>query len=129
MSEEILINVTPPETRVAIVENGVVQEIIIERAAKRGLVGNIYKGRICRAFNHALIKVAHSWDFCKRAFVFPHFLAVNVRAPQTIQHSQGTSKIIRQKIKSTTEASRMVKHPDWPQLKAKPTDRRIPARW
>jgi len=48
MSEEILINVTPPETRVAIVENGVVQEIIIERAAKRGLVGNIYKGRICR---------------------------------------------------------------------------------
>ena len=48
MSEEILINVTPPETRVAIIENGVVQEIIIERAAKRGLVGNIYKGRICR---------------------------------------------------------------------------------
>ena len=48
MSEEILINVTPPETRVAIIENGVVQEIIIERAAKRGLVSNIYKGRICR---------------------------------------------------------------------------------
>ena len=31
MSEEILVNVTPPETRVAVVENGVVQEIIIER--------------------------------------------------------------------------------------------------
>ncbi len=48
MSEEILVNVTPPETRVAVVENGVVQEIIIERADRRGLVGNVYKGRICR---------------------------------------------------------------------------------
>jgi len=48
MSEEILINVTPPETRVAVIENGVVQEIIVERAAKRGLVGNIYKGKVCR---------------------------------------------------------------------------------
>ncbi len=48
MSEEILINVTPPETRVAVVENGVVQEIIIERTGKRGLVGNIYKGKVCR---------------------------------------------------------------------------------
>ncbi|MBB1126567.1 ribonuclease G [Thiospirillum jenense] len=48
MSEEILINVTPPETRVAVIENGVVQEIIVERAVRRGLVGNIYRGRICR---------------------------------------------------------------------------------
>jgi ribonuclease G len=48
MSEEILINVTPPETRVAVIENGVLQEIIIERTAKRGLVGNIYKGKVCR---------------------------------------------------------------------------------
>ncbi|MCU7813234.1 MAG: S1 RNA-binding domain-containing protein, partial [Candidatus Thiodiazotropha sp. (ex Notomyrtea botanica)] len=48
MSEEILINVTPPETRVAVIENGVVQELIVERAGKRGLVGNIYKGKVCR---------------------------------------------------------------------------------
>ena len=48
MSEEILINVTPPETRVAVVENGVLQELIIERSRKRGLVGNIYKGEVCR---------------------------------------------------------------------------------
>ncbi len=48
MSEEILINVTPPETRVALIENGVVQEILIERTANRGLVGNIYKGKVCR---------------------------------------------------------------------------------
>jgi len=48
MSEEILINVTPSETRVAIVENGVLQEIIIERSRQLGLVGNIYKGVVCR---------------------------------------------------------------------------------
>ncbi|MFV1972997.1 MAG: ribonuclease G [Thiohalobacterales bacterium] len=48
MSEEILINVTPRETRVALVENGVLQEVMIERARRRGLVGNIYKGKVCR---------------------------------------------------------------------------------
>ncbi|MGD2082342.1 MAG: ribonuclease G [Chromatiales bacterium] len=48
MSEEILVNVTPPETRVAVIENGIVQEVIIERARRRGLVGNIYKARVSR---------------------------------------------------------------------------------
>ena len=48
MSEEILVNVTPQETRVAVVENGVLQEIIVERTAKRGLVGNIYMGTVSR---------------------------------------------------------------------------------
>ena len=48
MSEEILINVTPQETRIAVAENGVLQEIYVERSRRRGLVGNIYKGRISR---------------------------------------------------------------------------------
>ena len=48
MSEEILINVTPQETRVAYVENGALQEVHIERERKRGLVGNIYKGKVVR---------------------------------------------------------------------------------
>ena len=48
MSEEILINVTPQETRVAVVENGMLQEAHIERTQKRGLVGNIFKGRVAR---------------------------------------------------------------------------------
>ena len=48
MSEEILINVTPQETRVALVENGILQEIYIERSQKLGLVGNIFKGRVSR---------------------------------------------------------------------------------
>ncbi|RRJ83710.1 ribonuclease G [Aestuariirhabdus litorea] len=48
MSEEILMNITPMESRVAVVENGVLQEVYIERPQKRGLVGNIYKGKVVR---------------------------------------------------------------------------------
>ncbi|HPA01198.1 MAG TPA: ribonuclease G [Chiayiivirga sp.] len=48
MSEEILINVTPREIRVAVVENGMLQEVLIERSSRRGYVGNIYKGRVQR---------------------------------------------------------------------------------
>jgi ribonuclease G len=48
MSEEILINVTPRETRVALVENGMLQEVHVERTSRRGYVGNVYKGRISR---------------------------------------------------------------------------------
>lgn len=48
MSTEILMNVTPTETRVALIENGILQEVHIERQAKRGLVGNIYVGKVSR---------------------------------------------------------------------------------
>ena len=48
MAHEILINVTPQETRVAMVEQGVVQELHVERSSARGLVGNIYLGRVAR---------------------------------------------------------------------------------
>jgi len=48
MSDELLINVTPQETRVAKIENGMLQEVVIERESKRGLVGNIYKGNVSR---------------------------------------------------------------------------------
>ena len=48
MSEEILINVTPQETRIAMLENGVVQELQIERSTSLGLVGNVYRGVVCR---------------------------------------------------------------------------------
>ncbi len=48
MSEDILINIAPQETRVAVLAAGVVQELLIERAASRGLVGNLYMGRVAR---------------------------------------------------------------------------------
>ncbi len=48
LREEILINVTPQETRVATLENGMLQEIYVERVKNRGIVGNIYVGRVVR---------------------------------------------------------------------------------
>ena len=75
MSEEILINVTPQETRVAVTATGVVQELLIERAASHGLVGNIYVGRVARVLpgmqsafvevgleRAAFLHVADIWD-------------------------------------------------------------------
>ena len=48
MAEDILLNFTPQETRVAVMYQGAVQELHIERTANRGLVGNIYLGRVVR---------------------------------------------------------------------------------
>ena len=48
MSEQFLINFTPQETRVALMQHGVVQELHIERTASRGIVGNIFLGKVVR---------------------------------------------------------------------------------
>ncbi len=77
MSEEILVNLTPQETRVAVVDNGVLQEIHIERERTRGLVGNIYKGKVVRVLpgmQAAFIEIGldrtgflHVGDLCRLA--------------------------------------------------------------
>ncbi|MEM7707349.1 MAG: ribonuclease E/G, partial [Pseudomonadota bacterium] len=48
MSEEMLINVTRSETRVAVLENGMLQELIIERSSRRVYLGNVYQGTVVR---------------------------------------------------------------------------------
>jgi len=48
MQQDILINWSPQETRVAVVESGAVQELHVERTLERGLVGNIYLGKVAR---------------------------------------------------------------------------------
>jgi len=48
MKEEILFSVSPQESRAAVLENGMLQELFIERASSRGLVGNIYRGKVIR---------------------------------------------------------------------------------
>ena len=48
MQQDILINWSPQETRVAVVENGAVQELHVERTLERGLVGNVYLGKVAR---------------------------------------------------------------------------------
>ena len=75
MSENILINITPQETRVAIIFQGAVQELHIERTMLRGLVGNIYLGKVVRVLpgmqsafidigleRAAFLHVADIWD-------------------------------------------------------------------
>ena len=48
MKEESLINSTPQECRAAVIENGMLQELYVERASSRGLVGNIYRAKVIR---------------------------------------------------------------------------------
>ena len=48
MKEEILINVTKREVRAAVLDNGVLQELLVERVTGGGLLGNIYKGKVSR---------------------------------------------------------------------------------
>ena len=80
MNEEILINVTPQETRVAVIQQGVVQELHVERTSGRGLVGNICLGVVSRvlpgmqsAFIHigldraAFLHVADIWEHRQNA--------------------------------------------------------------
>ena len=74
--EDILINITPQETRVAVLIAGVVQELHIERSALRGLVGNIYLGKVARVLpgmqsafvaigleRAAFLHVADIWEY------------------------------------------------------------------
>ena len=48
MTNELIINTRPYETRVALVENGIAVEIYIEKRTDQGLTGNIYRGRVVR---------------------------------------------------------------------------------
>jgi ribonuclease G len=74
--DDVLINITPQETRVAVLTAGVVQELQIERSASRGLVGNIYLGRVARVLpgmqsafvdigleRAAFLHVADIWEY------------------------------------------------------------------
>lgn len=86
MSEEILINVTPRETRVAMVENGVLQEVFIERTSRRGLVGNIYQGKVSRVLpgmQAAFIEIGLS----RTAFL--HASDIQGRGPDNTQDENG----------------------------------------
>ncbi len=48
MKQEIFVNSTSQESRIAIMEDGLLAEFLIERKEERGIVGNIYKGKVAR---------------------------------------------------------------------------------
>jgi ribonuclease G len=93
MTLELLVNVTPQETRVAVVENGVLQEVFIERARRRGLVGNIYKGvvrRVLPGMQAAFVDIGLE----RAAFLHASDIAVSVDN-EKIEHSGGDDSITR----------------------------------
>jgi len=96
MSEELLINVTPQETRVALVDNGVLQEVHIERTRSRGIVGNIYNGKVVR------ILPGMQAAFVEAGLERTAFLhAADVVVPE--EHAEGAEKVDRDT--STTSSS------------------------
>ena len=60
MNKEMVISSTPHETRVAILEDDQVVEVFIEREHSRGVVGNIYKGRVIRTIRRAAMTAGAS---------------------------------------------------------------------
>jgi ribonuclease G len=94
MSAELLINVTPSESRVALIENGILQEIHIERHTKRGLVGNIYKGKVIRVLpgmQAAFVDIGLD----KAAFLHASDIAVYDEIAEEVKASQIERKDIR----------------------------------
>ncbi|MFK7795550.1 MAG: ribonuclease G [Gammaproteobacteria bacterium] len=88
MSEEILVNVTPRETRVAVIENGVLQEVQIERVARRGLVGGIFKGcvsRVMPGMDAAFIDIGLE----KAAFIHASDVNTLPRSSQSVPSEDG----------------------------------------
>ncbi len=62
MANELIVNVTGDETRVAYLEKGVLSEIFVERSKDIGIVGNIYKGKVQRVLpgmNAAFVEIGH----------------------------------------------------------------------
>ena len=71
MSVELLMNVTPSETRVAYIEDGILQEIHVDRESRRGIVGNIYKGKVIRilpGMQTAFVDIGHYITFTVFSF-------------------------------------------------------------
>jgi ribonuclease G len=92
--EEILINVTPSEVRAALLENGVLQEVYVERAACRGLISNIYKGRVMRVLpgmQAAFIDIGLE----RTAFLHASDIA-NVKPAEDPEHVPNIRELVRE---------------------------------
>jgi ribonuclease G len=88
MSSEILINASTHEARAALVENGVLQEVFLERTSRRGLISNIYKGRVSRVLpgmQAAFIEIGmQRTAFLHASDIFdPRHAGTGIEAPRT----------------------------------------------
>jgi ribonuclease G len=97
--EEILINATASEVRAALVESGVVQEVQIERTSRRGVISNIYKGKVSRVLpgmQAAFIELGLE----RTAFLHASDI---VRSPHVEQPEDGGEPDIRQFVREGQE--------------------------
>ncbi len=99
MSAELLLNITPSETRVAMIEGGILQEVHIEREAKRGIVGNIYKGKVSRVLpgmQAAFVDIGlEKAAFLHASDIVPHTECVAENEKQQFQ-VRDISELVRQ---------------------------------
>jgi ribonuclease G len=98
MSAELLINVTPSESRVALIENGILQEIHIERHSKRGLVGNIYRGKVKRVLpgmQAAFVDIGLD----KAAFLHASDIAVHSEIEEEVNGNHFEKRDIRELVR------------------------------
>ncbi|MGL4768449.1 MAG: Rne/Rng family ribonuclease [Formosimonas sp.] len=92
MKQEILINSSSPETRVAILENAIVQEVYVERQANLGLVGNIYLGKVVRVLpgmQSAFIDIGLE----RTAFLHVADMAIAAHSPSASQNTKNLPPI------------------------------------
>src|SRR5207245_9606233 len=108
--QDILINWAPQETRVAVVENGAVQELHVERTLERGLVGNIYAGRVARVLpgmQSAFIDIGLE----RAAFLHVADVHVNGGTPRADQCSAPQLPIERLVFEGQTLTVQVIKDP------------------
>ena len=94
MSEELLINISPMESRVAVLDNGILGEIYIERHNKLGLVGNIYLGTVVRVLpgmQAAFVDIGQS----RTAFLHVNDMQ---REPRPVAENKATEKTDNERI-------------------------------
>jgi ribonuclease G len=88
MTRDLIVSTTPQETKVALLEDGAVSEIFIEREAHHGIVGNVYKGRVTRVLpgmQSAFVDIGQERDaFLHVADVFEE-LPENLLAPEELE--------------------------------------------
>lgn len=129
MSAELLINVTPSESRVALIENGILQEIHVERHTKKGLVGNIYRGKVSRVLpgmQAAFVDIGLD----KAAFLHASDIAVDSEIAEDMSHTQIEKQDIRELVRDGQDiVVQVVKDPIGSKGARLTTDITIPSRY
>jgi ribonuclease G len=129
MSAELLINVTPSESRVALIDNGILQEIHVERHTKRGIVGNIYRGKVSRVLpgmQAAFVDIGLE----KAAFLHASDIVIHNEILEEVTESQLQKEDIRELVRDGQDiVVQVVKDPIGTKGARLTTDITIPSRY